>query len=462
MAFYRIYRPQVIDEIDNAHVREQLLSLLRKERKQLPHAFLFSGSKGTGKTTAARVVAKIFNCTKMSKVTGPCGKCEQCATIALGTNIDILEIDAASNRGIDEMRTLRERIGLSPSAASFKVYIIDEVHMLTTEAFNALLKTLEEPPAHAVFVLATTDPQKVPATIVSRCIHIAFSRASKEELAHALGRIVKKEKMKIDKDAIARISDLADGSFRDGVKILEQASLHRGLITPAVVEKFAAAPTSRKTSDLVSAVFAGNTKDALFIVEEFVSEGGDVRAFLLQCLSFLHGALLAGLQEKKDGSSLARTKSAIELFTKAYADMRISPIAQLPLELAIVELTGGEEEGRDEAVAVKKEKEAPSPQKVIEQEEEVGDDSLGLLTLEKLTEHWLDFIAATKPFNHSVSGVLRSSRPTSVSRGIVTITAFYPFHKEKLSEVKTREVLASVLKKLFGENVKVEIELGKK
>lgn len=459
MAFYRIYRPQVIDEIDNAHVREQLLSLLRKDRKSLPHAFLFSGPKGTGKTTAARVVAKIFNCTKMSKATGPCGKCEQCTTIALGTNIDILEIDAASNRGIDEMRTLRERIGLSPSSASFKVYIIDEVHMLTTEAFNALLKTLEEPPAHAVFVLATTDPQKVPATIISRCIHIAFSRASKEELIHALGRIVKKEKINIDKEAIIRIADLADGSFRDGVKMLEQASLHKGAITPAVVEKLASAPTSRRTADLLAAVFTGNTDRAIEIVEEFVTEGGDVRAFLLQCLGALHISLLASLQEKKDDSSRARIKRAIELFTQAYADMRISPIAHLPLELAIVELTSGEGSGTE---AVVKKEEAAVIEKAVSEKDEGLDDSLGLLTLEKLTEHWLDFIAATKPFNHSVSGVLRSSRPTSVSRGIVTITAFYPFHKEKLSEVKTREVLAAVLKKLFGEQVKVEIELGKK
>lgn len=460
MAFYRIYRPQVIDEIDNARVREQLSSLLRKDRKSLPHAFLFSGPKGTGKTTAARVVAKIFNCTKMSKVAGPCGKCEQCTTIALGTNIDILEIDAASNRGIDEMRTLRERIGLSPSAASFKVYIIDEVHMLTTEAFNALLKTLEEPPSHAVFVLATTDPQKVPATIISRCIHIVFSRASKEELISALGRIVKKERIKIDKEATSRIADLADGSFRDGVKILEQASLHRGTITPAIVEKLASAPTSRKTDDLLAALFAGGTNRAIEIVEQFVAEGGDVRAFLLQCLGALHVALLASLQEKKDDSSLARIKGAIELFTQAYADMRISPIAHLPLELAIVEFAGGNEKSGEEPVA--KAEGAAVVQKAVEQKDEGPDESLGLLTLEKLTEHWLDFIAATKPFNHSVSGVLRSSRPTSVSRGIVTITAFYPFHKEKLSEVKTREVLAGVLKKLFGERVKVEIVLGKK
>src|SRR5690348_522689 len=138
MSFYRIYRPQVIEEIDNVAVRDQLLSLLSKDKKELPHAYLFTGPRGAGKTTAARVIAKLFNCTKPTKH-GPCGVCEQCATIAGGRNMDVLEIDAASNRGIDEMRSLRDAINLAPSASAYKVYIIDEVHMLTTEAFNALL-----------------------------------------------------------------------------------------------------------------------------------------------------------------------------------------------------------------------------------------------------------------------------------------------------------------------------------
>src|SRR3989344_9433328 len=150
-SFYRTYRPQVIDEIDNVSVRDRLLSLLTKDKKDLPHAYLFSGPRGAGKTTAARVIAKMFNCTKSTKG-GPCGKCEQCTSISEGRNLDVLEIDAASNRGIDEIRALREAIGLAPSSAAFKIYIINEVHMLSTEAFNALLKTLEEPPAHVVFV----------------------------------------------------------------------------------------------------------------------------------------------------------------------------------------------------------------------------------------------------------------------------------------------------------------------
>lgn len=448
MSFYRIYRPQVIDEIDNVAVREQLLSLLRKDRTVLPHAFLFSGPKGTGKTTAARLVAKIFNCTKISKTTGPCGKCDQCRSIAAGANMDILEIDAASNRGIDEMRTLRERIALSPSGASFKIYIIDEVHMLTTEAFNALLKTLEEPPAHAVFVLATTDPQKVPATILSRCVHITFSRAGDAELLSALARIVKREKLAIDKEALSRITDLADGSFRDAVKILEQASLSKGAITAAKIEKLASASTRKLTQEFTQAVGSGDAAAAIQLVESFVEDGGDVKTFLLETLSYLHARMLETVLGGAGAKlpSIEKQKQTIEVFTEAYARMRTSPIAHLPLELAVVELSGA---GSDDAIA----REAiPEPE----------EESLGLLTLEKLTEHWPDFIAATKPYNHSVSGVLRSARPARVSRGIVTITAFYPFHKEKLSEVKTREVLAGVLKKLFGEKVHVEIELGKK
>jgi DNA polymerase-3 subunit gamma/tau len=451
MSFYRIYRPQVIDEVDNIAVRERLLTFLRKNRKDLPHAYLFSGPKGTGKTTAARLVAKLFNCTKLTGV-GPCGKCDQCRTIASGTNMDVLEIDAASNRGIDEMRTLRERIALAPVSAGYKVYVIDEVHMLTTEAFNALLKTLEEPPLHAVFVLATTDLHKVPATIISRCIHIPFSRAARDELVHALGRIVRKEGIKIEKDALIRIADLADGSFRDAVKLLEQVSLAKGKLTVATVEKLASAATDMTTSAFVGALWNADAKAAITLIEEFVKEGGDPRTLLTQSLTYMHDRLVANIEDPKTTGlpPVMRQKQILEVLTASYATMRVSPIAHLPLELAVVELCAHEE-----AQAV-----TQGAPVVGKTEEEL--EPLGLLTLEKLVEHWSDVIAATKPYNHSVSGVLRSTRPGKVSRGIVTITAFYNFHKEKLSETKNREILSSVLKKLFGEQVKVEIELGKK
>jgi DNA polymerase-3 subunit gamma/tau len=178
MVFYRKYRPQKIEELDSASVRENLYSIFSKGN--YPHAFLFTGPKGLGKTSAARIVAKIVNCEKKAKgKIEPCNKCDQCQSIASGSNLDVLEIDGASNRGIDEIRDLREKIKLAPFKASKKVYIIDEVHMLTTEAFNALLKTLEEPPAHVLFILCTTEQHKVPATIASRCFRINFTRANR-------------------------------------------------------------------------------------------------------------------------------------------------------------------------------------------------------------------------------------------------------------------------------------------
>jgi DNA polymerase-3 subunit gamma/tau len=448
MSFYRIYRPQVIEEIDNVAVREQLLSLLTKEKQQLPHAFLFTGPRGAGKTTAARIVAKLFNCTKPTKH-GPCGKCEQCTTIADGRNLDVLEIDAASNRGIDEIRQLRDAINLSPSSASFKIYIIDEVHMLTTEAFNALLKTLEEPPAHAVFVLATTDPQKVPATIKSRCVGISFHRASAPELAAALKRIVTAEKIPIDEDALVLLAGSVDGSFRDAVKLLEQVSFHKGRITVEVVRTLTSLSDESTLASFFESLTKKDTKASLSMIEGLVADGKDVKTFLVDCLTHLQKDLIAGHSDAKE---------LIRRFTEAYALMKVSPIAQLPMEVAVVEYCEDSippKQVEPSAQAAPAEGTAPS----------VVDDSpvlLGMLTLEKLTEHWKDFIEELKPFNHSVAGVLRSARPKSVVRGIVTIEAFYQFHKDKLSESKTKDILIGVLKKLFGEKVKIEIVLGKK
>ena len=233
MVFYRKYRPQTIEELDSFDVRDTLYAVLG--HKDIAHAFLFTGPKGLGKTSAARIVAKVVNCEKNSKLKTqnletkdqiePCNKCDQCISITNGTNIDVLEIDGASNRGIDEIRDLREKVRLSAARAAKKVYIIDEVHMLTTEAFNALLKTLEEPPPHVIFILCTTEPHKIPQTIVSRCMHVSFKKAGVEELVRSFKRIAKKEKLDIDDEALSLVSTLSDGSFRDGAKILEEMAL---------------------------------------------------------------------------------------------------------------------------------------------------------------------------------------------------------------------------------------------
>lgn len=469
MSFYRTYRPQIIEDIDNASVREHLLTLLRKDKKDLPHAYLFTGPKGTGKTTAARVIAKLFNCEKPAK-DGPCGKCEQCKAIANGTSLDVIEMDAASNRGIDEIRQLRDRIGLSPVSSAFTVYIIDEVHMLTTEAFNALLKTLEEPPAHAVFVLATTDREKVPSTIQSRCMTLTFAKAASGELIHALSRIAKAEKMTIDDDALSRIAASADGSFRDAVKYLEQMSFSKGTITSAAVGKSLALSDASLRETFLSHLIARDAKAALADLHAAHDDGRDMKSFLVDVLGDVEVHLVAAATGTPKGAWTAPVATeVIRLLTRAYAELRVSPLPELPVELAIIEFCTGlsDTQGLTVRAVTSVPKDAgpvgtppahPAPTAVTEQPAV----SLGLLTLEKLVEHWPDFIMATKPYNHSVAGVLRSSRPKAVEGGIVTIEAFYKFHQEKLSEVHTKQILSEVLKKLFGENVKIDIVLGKK
>lgn len=457
MSFYRKYRPQVISEVDNQSVRERLLSLLTKDKSQLPHAFLFVGSKGTGKTTAARIVAKIFNCEKLLRSRGPCGKCEQCRSIAENTNLDVLEIDAASNRGIDEMRTLRERISLAPSASAYKVYIIDEVHMLTTEAFNALLKTLEEPPVHAVFVLATTDPQKIPATIKSRCMVLHFTKANVEELLSALERVTKEEKIEVDKETLELVAEYADGSFRDAVKLLEQLSFHRGKITVGVARSLLAVSEEKTVVDFLTLLSRHNAPLALTLLEKLVANGSDLKAFVTDCLIYLENELIAVVSEKKVSDwTVDKLKDLIRRLSTAFVEMKTTAIAQLPLELAVVELCETTVPTEVPAEEVK-----TRPPGATRGESATSGDG-ELLTLEKLTQHWRDFIEELKPFNHSVAGVLRSSRPKAVEGGIVTLEAFYKFHQEKLSETKTRDALAAAVKKLFGEKVKVEIVLGKK
>ncbi|MDP1722672.1 MAG: DNA polymerase III subunit gamma/tau [Candidatus Gottesmanbacteria bacterium] len=496
MSFYRIYRPKVLDEIDNATVRHTVELLLTKPKTELPHAYLLVGPRGTGKTTTARVIAKLFNCEHPTKSGAPCGSCGPCKAIAGGRHLDVMEIDAASNTGVDNIRDLRDRVALAPAQAVWKIYIIDEVHMLSTGAFNALLKTLEEPPTHAIFILATTDPQKIPATVVSRCQVVSFGKAQAPDITHALERIIAQEKMKIDADALSLIVDSADGSFRDAVKNLEQISFHKGTITVDVVRSNLGIGAHTARDTFLANILAHDTNAALGNVQNAVKEGIDIKVFLVDCLRELEHRLVDHVITKNTAGTI-HLRTLIECFSDAYSQLRTSPIPELPLELAVVEYCEQKNEKISPIINTPlsvipgllrpseasseggirnpvpklldpdplRRSEASSLAGMTKKEpssEPISTETLGLITREKLIEHWKDVIDELKPFNHSVAGVMRSTRPKEVVDGIVTIEAFYKFHQEKLSEVKTREVIAGVLKKLFGEKVRVEVVLGKK
>lgn len=439
MAFYLKYRPQKIDDLDLEDVRGKLEVLLSSGK--VPHALLFSGPRGSGKTSSARIIAKAINCLKEKRKNGkntiePCNKCRMCQAITKGTSLDLIEIDAASNRGIDDIRNLQEKINLSPSEAKYKVYIIDEVHMLTLQAFNALLKTLEEPPAHAVFILCTTNPQALPETVTSRCLIFNFKKASVEEISRSLKRIIVGEKLKVEEGVLEKISQLSDGSFRDATKLLEQLSFSGKKIKLCELVS-----QTDRPEELLKILTKRETKLAISWIEMAAKRGIDWSIFLKDFLELLHKLLLANFDigEKPIEVDLKteELKSLIRLLERTGWELKNAQINQLPIELAL--LSWLEEKGELE--------EKPRPR---EKEEKV-----------QVADYWEAFLSELKKFNHSAEALLRASRPKKLTNKDLTIEVFYKFHKEKLENKNYKELVEKALEKTLRRPLKVCYTLRK-
>lgn len=481
MTLYLKYRPTNLDELDLVDVGSNLKKLLSTDK--IPHAFLFAGPKGTGKTSAARILAKIVNCEGKNQ---PCDECSQCQTITKGTNMDVIEMDAASHRGIDDVRTLRDAVNLAPVSAKKKIYIIDEAHMLTTEASNALLKTLEEPPAHVIFVLATTNPEKLIDTIKSRVTVVSFRKASTEEIVRSLKRVVVGEKIKIEDEALKVIASASDGAFRDAIKILEQVNAEGHDLTKEFLEEYLFSKKAFDIDAFIELLVKKDAKALILEIAKFNQKGVSVQNFLTSLLTQLRGLLLVkvgvasgpeGLRPGGVNISKLELIQLIELMMIASNDIATSPIEELPLELAIVKWCGADKNGDVVKEEVKNEPAYDS--KITDSMPDMQNSTIGELieNKEKVVEitdsyvkvpdsidgvneeAWKNILIGIKPINASIEALLRAARPVSYENNVLTLGVYYKFHKERLEATNHRKVLEDVVGQVLKSPTRVDCRL---
>jgi DNA polymerase-3 subunit gamma/tau len=494
-ALYRKWRPQTLAEVaGQEHVTRTLLHALQAGK--VAHAYLFCGPRGTGKTSTGRILAKAVNCLNDGHGE-PCNQCDVCQSVTEGRAVDMVEVDAASNRGIDEIRSLRERVAFSPGQSRYKLYIIDEVHMLTEAASNALLKTLEEPPPHVIFVLATTEPHKVLPTILSRCQRFDFRRLSLDAIVPRLKEIAQGEGVSVTLQALSAIAKSSLGSLRDAVNVLEQmASFYEADIDLPQVQELLGLRGDLRARELVRHIIGRDLASALTLSSQIAADGADLRAFQREAVEYLRGLLLikggsagaveatpdelAGMQELAARATLEEIVRATRLL--AEADLRWESYSSLPLELALAECLAGEATPQPpppppEAAAPRQARTAPAPAArssappprpvppppVAEPEPVAAAPAplsqpdaasmAGNLSLEYLQQHWKQVINQFRGMGSTgtLDALLRQACQPIALEGDTLVLGFYnAWHKEKIEDPKYRHMVERKLSELFS------------
>ena len=355
-ALYRKFRPLTFDEIVG---QEHIVKTIKNEiiNNRVGHAYLFNGGRGTGKTSAAKILARAVNC--LNPQNGePCNECEICKAALDGSLTDIVEMDAASNNSVEDVRAIRDEVNFLPTLAKYRVYIIDEVHMLSTGAFNALLKTLEEPPAHVKFILATTEPQKLPATILSRCQRFDFKKISNENIEKRLNYVCSQSKIDITDDAKKVIAGLSEGAMRDALSILERCMQEEGKITDEVVKELVGIPKTESVNKITKNILEKNTDEALKTINEIVEEGKDITNFLWEIIKYVKDILICKtntpleiynqaekekIKKLADATSKERLISIIYELSNLQNDIKWSSQKLIMFQVEIIKLCNQEE-----------------------------------------------------------------------------------------------------------------------